>query len=229
MSPMGIAVLVADGQPLLSECLALALCRFEGLIPFTRREATGPEVVEAVRRYGPEVALLDYWMPGIGGPESCSDVLAQLGGSCKVIFLSWFDGSRPWFDPPGDIQRALAAGAVGFLPKHCPVKVVANAIGEAHAGANPVFPDALEELLVGMRKHRQQAGQLWQELARLTPREIEIIELLATGMNVQEAATALRVSTSTVRTHVQRILQKTGTHSQGAAIATARNYGVIKV
>lgn len=225
---MSIRVLIADGQPLLSECLALALERFDDLVPLTDREPTGPDAVEAMHRHQPDVALLDYWMPGIGGPESSGEVLSQLAGY-KVIFLSWFYASRPWYDAPGDIERALAAGAVGFLPKHVRVEVVADAVRQAHAGANPVFPDGLEELLVRMRKHRREAGAMWQELAKLTPREIEIIELLATGMTVQDAAAALLVTTTTVRTHVQRILQKTQTHSQGAAIATARNYGLIQV
>lgn len=218
--------MVADGQPLLSECLATALGQWEDLLPINDRTAFGPDAVAAVHHHQPDVAVLDYWMPGIDGPGSSAQILEQLTGF-KVIFTSWFYANKPWFDAPGDIERALAAGAVGFLPKHCRVEVVAEAIRRAHEGECPVLAKAVEELVERMRFRRQQADELWPKLARLTRREIEILELVAMGRAVQEVAEALFISPATVRTHVQRILHKTGTHSQGAAVATARNYGII--
>lgn len=221
-------MLVADGQPLLSECLATALGQWEDILPINDRTAYGPDVVAAVHRHQPDVAVLDYWMPGIDGPNSCVEILGQLKGF-KVILLSWFYANRPWFDAPGDIERALECGAVGFLPKHCRVEVVVDAVRRAHGGECPVLATAVQELVQKMRTRRQKADEIWHKLARLTPREIEILELIAAGTTVQEVAEILFISPVTVRTHVQRILHKTGTHSQGAAVATARNYGIISV
>lgn len=226
MWAVGIRVLVADGQPLLSECLVMALGQWESLLPINERTVNGPDAVSAVHRHRPDVAVLDYWMPGIDGPAFSAEVLRQLTGF-KVIFLSWFSANRPWFDAPGDMERALEDGAVGFLPKHCRVEVVAEAIRRAHDGECPVFETALRELIEKMRERREKADEIWPQLARLTRREVEILELLAEGSTVQEVAETLFISLVTVRTHVQRILHKTGTHSQGAAVATARNYGII--
>lgn len=226
---MGIRVLVADAQPLLSECLATALAQWEDILPINDRTTFGGDVVAAVHRHQPDVTVVDYWMPGIEGPGSCEEILGQLKGF-KVIFLSWFYANKPWFDAPGDIERALDCGAVGFLPKHCRVEVIVEAIRGAHAGEHPVMATAVQELIERMRRNRhQKADEIWQKLARLTRREVEILELLATGMTVQDVAESLFISPVTVRTHVQRILHKTGTHSQGAAVATARNYGIISV
>lgn len=225
---MAIRVLVADGQPLLSECLVVALAQWTDLQPIDDRPASGLDVIEAVLSHQPDVALVDYWMPGIDGPDASGAVLYHLRGF-KVIFLSWFFANRAWFDAPGDIERTISDGAVGFLPKHCRVATVVEAIERAHAGERPVFGDELEKLVARMRNRRQVVDKMWPQLARLTPREIEVLELLANGVSVKEAAENLFVSPATLRTHVQRILQKTGTHSQAAAIATARNYGIIRV
>lgn len=224
---MAITVFVADAQPLLSEALAIALSRCPDLEPVDERANIAPDAIDAVRRHQPDVVLLDYWMPGIEGPASSGQVLRGLEGF-KVVFLSWFFANKPWFNPPGDIERVIRAGAVGFLPKHCRVDQVAEAVRLAHQGENPVLAEALKELLERMRGRRQHAGEMWEQLARLTPREIEILQLLAEGTTVAEAAAALYISPATLRTHVTRILQKTGTHSQVAAIATARNFGIIR-
>lgn len=224
---MAISVLIADAQPLLSESLCIALSRCPDLSPIQERLSNGDDVVEAVQRHRPDVVLLDYWMPGIDGPAASRELLSQLGAS-KVIFLSWFYAKRPWFDAPGDIERLIEAGAVGFLPKHSRVEQVADAVRRAHAGERPVLADALAELIARMRNRRERAGELWQAVARLTPREVEILQLLADGTSVREAAAELYISEATLRTHVQRALHKTGTHSQVAAIAVAREFGVIR-
>lgn len=222
-----IKVFLADAQPLLSESLSVALATFPDIDPIDEHASIAPDAIEAVKRLEPDVVVLDYWMPGVDGPGASADVLCQLHGF-KVIFLSWFYANKPWFDAPGDIERVIAAGAVGFLPKHCRVEHVAEAARLAHEGEAPVLRECLDELVDRMRGRRRNAGQVWEQLARLTPREIEILELLAEGMSVTDAAAALFISPATMRTHVQRILHKTGTHSQVAAIAKARNYGIIR-
>lgn len=222
-----IRVFVSDAQPLLSETLRVALATFPDIEPIDEHAAIAVDAIEAVKRHDPHVVVLDYWMPGIDGPGASSKVLTRLRGF-KVIFLSWFYANKPWFDAPGDIERVLAAGAVGFLPKHCRVQHVAEAIREANHGEAPVMQDYLDELLGRMKGRRKNAGEIWEQLARLTPREIEILQVLADGMSVTDAAAALFISPATMRTHVQRILHKTGTHSQVAAIAKARNYGIIR-
>lgn len=222
-----IKVFVADAQPLLSESLQMALTNFPDLAPIDEHAAIALDAIEAIKRHAPDVVVLDYWMPGIDGPDASVEVLQELQGF-PVIFLSWFYANRPWFDAPGDIERVIAAGAVGFMPKHSRVEQVAEAVRLAHAGHRPVLADALEELISRMRDRRSNAGEIWEQMARLTPREVEILQVLAEGMSVTDAAAALFISPATMRTHVQRILSKTGTHSQVAAIAKARNYGIIR-
>lgn len=225
---MGIRVLVADAQPLLTESLAVALEREDDLLPIPVLTPFKRYVLEAVQEHQPDVSLVDYWMSGIDGPSHCDDVLAALEGR-KVILLSWFYANRPWFDAPGDIERALHAGAVGFVPKNCNVETLVEAIRDAHSGKCPVLADDLEDLMRMMKRRRAQTDEQWQRLASLTRREVEILELLALGTSVPEATSALGISPATLRTHIQRILHKTQTHSQVAAIGAARRYGVIKV
>lgn len=222
-----ITCFIADAQPLLSESLRMALAAFPGIKPLTEHPAYANVAIEQIRDLNPDVVVLDYWMPGVDGPELSCEVLAELRPH-KVLFLSWFFANRPWFNAPNDIEDAIKAGAVGFLPKHCHVEDVAEAISRAHAGEVPVFSDFLEDLLWRMRRKRQSADEVWQQFARLTPREVEILQVLSDGTPTAQAAEKLYISQATLRTHVSRILQKTGTHSLVAAIALARGVGIIR-
>lgn len=221
-----IRVLVGDSQPLLGEALALALGRFPELTVAAEYPSSRRRLIEAATRHRPDVILVDYWMPGIDGPAAAEEILEELKGF-RVIFLYWFFASYPWFDAPGDIERALGAGAVGFIPKHFNVEAVARAATEAHEGKAPVLAQFLECLLERMKRHRQERSEVRVQLKKLTPRETEILELLGKGRRVNEIAELLAIRPTTARTHVQNVLNKTGTHSTIEAIALARHFGVI--
>lgn len=142
---MAIRVLLADTQPLFAEVLSAALHEDPDLDLLNRRPSDGPSTVRAVLELRPDVALIDYWLPGLRGPEVLSGI-RQTERPAPVLTLSGLRG-------PAHIKEALEAGAVGFLPKGVSVAQVAEAIHRAHAGEVPVFATEL----------RQDAGRRCEE------------------------------------------------------------------
>lgn len=213
-------ILIADAQSLLAESLAGVLKREKDFLVLDEYPASGREVLDAVFRCSPEVALIDYWMPGMDGP-AVTNAITREAPDVKVILLSWFYGVR-------DIKAALEAGAVGFLPKNVSVGQVVDAIRDAKGGSSLIYPEQMARAMERLEKGDRVASQVWQRLGELTPRELEILELLANGEPIKVLADRLSISVHTLRTHVHRILEKTGTRSQMEAVALARRYGLIQ-
>jgi len=159
-------------------------------------------------------------MTGIEGPAITALSMVR-NSSVKIILLSWFHGDR-------EIERALSCGAVGFLPKSLPIADVVEAVKWAYAGQSPVFPDELGELVEKLKGRAEGTRDAWRRLGTLTPRELEILQLLALGRPVGEVADQLSISTRTLRTHINNILVKTETHSQMEALSLARTHGLIQ-
>lgn len=215
-----IKILIADSQPLFAEALAGVLGRERDLIAFEEYPASGREAIDGVYRLEPDVALIDYWIPGMEGPAVTNAITREAPG-VKVIMLSWFYGVR-------EIKRSLEAGAIGFIPKNVSVRQVAAAIRDAQAGSSIVYPEQIAKMMERLDLGDRVATQVWERLRELTPRELEILELLAHGDPVKVLADRLSISVHTLRTHIHRILEKTGTRSQMEAVATARRYGLIQ-
>lgn len=214
-----ISVLIADSQRLFAEALGDALSLRPDLDVIAERPTSGPETVEAVLSLKPDVTLIDYWMASMEGAAVTARIVARLP-EAKVILLSWFHGTR-------EVKHALTAGAVGFLPKSVQVEDVAEAIRWAHAGQAPVYPEELEKLVRNISVRDEQATEAWRRLAKLTPREVQILELLAYGQPIAQVARKLEITPATLRTHIHKILDKTGTGSQIEALSLARRYGLI--
>lgn len=217
---MDISVLVGDGQLLLAEALASALRQFPDFKVFPEHHTTGRETVEAVVRLRPDVVLLDYWMPGMDGPAATRAIHAWAPAT-KVLMLSWFHGPR-------QVQEALAAGAVGFLPKSLTLQQVVLSIHRAIAGDPLVYADRLADMVDVISDRYEEALERWQRLMKLTPREVEILQVLCQGRPAKQAAKELRITVGTLKNHVHNILQKTGAATQLQAINMARHEGLIR-
>lgn len=215
-----ISVLVCDAQPLFSDALGLALTHFEGLHILTERPADATAAVEATARIRPDVALIDFWLEGMEAPAVAREILAHSPGT-RILHLSWFHG-------PGQIEQSAAAGAVGFLPKGLSVAQVAEGIQRAYAGENPVFEKEVDDLIMRVEERGRYIQQVGERLATISPRELEVLRLLAVGTSSDEIARRLGIAETTVRTHIHRILTKTGAHSQLEAVALARDQGLIR-
>lgn len=212
-------VLIADAQFLVADSLGTALEARAGLTVLDDRPREGIETLRAVTTYWPEFVLLDYWLPDMEGSAVIRELVAR-APETKVLTLSWFHG-------PKQVQDALQAGAVGFLPKSLSVDRVAEAIARAQQGENPVFAEELAELVGTIANRAAYLQTASTRFANLTVRELEILRLLGAGLSSTAIARRLYISHATVRTHVTRILSKIDANSQLEAVAMAREEGLV--
>lgn len=219
MRPIGdeIRVLVADAQPLFAEALVEALSCWRDLVLVAERPDDPRAVIAAAEAHMPDVVVLDFWLDGASLTETIRVRLPR----CKVVLLSDLTGVP-------QIQKALRAGAVAFLPRGVMVDEVVHAIRRAHAGDSLAFGDELAGLFGRLQQRGEEVAKrvLWVDT--FTTREGEVLDLLMLGHPVEEVARRLAIGVGTTRGHVHRILTKTGARSAVEAVAIARHYGYLK-
>jgi two-component system response regulator DesR len=216
----GTLILIADAQRLFSESLGIALGLQPGLEVLNDHPTEGLGAVEVALARRPDVAVLDYWMVGMEGPAVARAILKRVP-TCKILMVSWLHG-------PPQVQEALDAGVVGFLPKSLRVQQVVEAIRRAQSGESPVFAEQLRVLLDSIETRANEVDRAAERLGSLTPREIQVLTLLSFGRPIEDVAADLSIAPGTLRTHVHNILRKTGARSQLEALALARHYGLIQ-
>jgi len=198
-----IKVLLADDQALIRAAFA-ALLGTESDLQVVAQVGTGDEVVPAAQRTDPDVALLDIQMPGMDGLAAAA-ALRTAVPSCRAIVLTTFGR-------PGYLQRAMEAGAAGFLVKDSPPEHLIDAIRRVHAGLRVVDPQlAAETLTVGS--------------SPLTGRERDVLAAAADGRTVAAIARALFLSEGTVRNHLSAVIGKTGASTRAEAVRVATERG----
>jgi DNA-binding NarL/FixJ family response regulator len=173
------------------------------------------DAISMIDRAAPTVILMDFALPDGDGASATGQILRRRK-DVKIVMLS---GS----EQPDTLTRAFEAGCVGFLSKARPWSEVVDAVRAASRGASVMRADELAELLERLR--RPPAGQAqW-----LSPREIEILKLLARGRPTDRMAAELFIAPNTLRNHVSSILSKLGAHSKLEAVAIAVRDGVISI
>lgn len=200
---MTIRVLLAEDQAMMRGALAVLL-DLEDDLEVVAQVGSGTEIVPAALARTPDVALLDIELPGRSGLDAAADLAEQLPG-CRVVMVTTFGR-------PGYLQRAMAAGALGFLVKDGPIEGLADAIRRVAAGETVVDP--------------QLAGQaLRTVLSPLTPRERDVLAAAEDGATVADIAAELHLSPSTVRNYLSDAIGKTGTRNKTEAALLARRNG----
>ncbi|MET9296642.1 response regulator transcription factor [Streptomyces sp. NPDC003077] len=217
--PEQISVLVADDDPVIRAGLS-AILNSQTDITVTGTADDGEQAVQACARLRPDVTLMDIRMPRRDGLWA----LAELGrrgltgpGRSRVLMLTTFDLDTY-------VDDALAAGASGFLLKNSSYEELTAAVRAAAAGHSTLSPALTQRIIEGHLSGRRRPSD--QDLARLrdlTEREIDVLRLLRDGLSNAEIAQQLVVSLHTVKTHVSRVLTKTGCHSRAQAAVLARN------
>ncbi|MDK0523447.1 response regulator transcription factor [Streptomyces sp. ML-6] len=197
-------------------------------------EATnGAEAVEAVRRTRPDVVLMDIRMPEMDGLEATRRILtapraldpvrageAPSPGEPRVIILTTFDLDRY-------VYAALSAGASGFLLKDVTPEHLASAVRTVRTGDALLAPAITRRLVQRFARHGSDAAALHRDLASLTPRELEVLGLLARGLSNAELAARLHLAETTVKTHVARILAKLRLRDRVQAVIVAYETGLV--
>lgn len=169
--------------------------------------ATAEEAVRLVPRDPPDVVLMDIHLPRRSGIE-CVRQLKQLLPAVQIIMLTIEEDSRRVFE-------SLEAGATGYLVKHVAPERILAAIQEVHRGGSPISTQ-IARLLVQNFHRRRQSGEAGENL---TPREEEILGLIAKGYRSKEVADALSISVQTVETHLRNVYGKLRVRSRAAAVA----------
>jgi DNA-binding NarL/FixJ family response regulator len=207
-----IRVVIADDHRSFGEALQIALDQ-EHDLTVIELVTDGVEAVRTATQEHPDVVLMDLQMPGIDGIEATRRI-REVGGESAIIILT---GNE---DEAG-LARAVQAGARGFLLKTEPVQDLAQAIRRAHRGEPLHEVTDVESSLRRLRTRRVADMDLERRLARLTPREIEILQRMADGLGPEQIAEQLGMSRHTLRTHTQNILTKLGVHSKIEAVVAA--------
>jgi DNA-binding NarL/FixJ family response regulator len=212
---MSIRVLIADDHELVRTGFRKILESEPGL-EVVAEAADGGEAVEAALLHRPDVVLMDVRMPRLDGIEAAR----ALSATTRVLMLTTFDLDEYVFE-------AIRAGASGFLLKDTPAEELIRAIRVVADGQALLAPTVTRRLVEEFAA-RPRPAQRPEALADLTPRELEVLGLLARGLSNVEIAAELVVGDATVKTHVARILQKLGLRDRVQAVVLAYEAGLVR-
>ncbi|WP_327351474.1 response regulator transcription factor [Streptomyces sp. NBC_01304] len=220
MSRPPLRAVIADDQALVRTGFGMILAA-DG-IEVTAEVADGAEAVAACRRTRPDVVLMDIRMPQMDGIEATRHILADAGPDpTKVIMLTTYDLDHY-------VYAALAAGASGFLLKDVTPEHLVAAVRLVRTGDALLAPTITRRLIERYARHDEaQPPALHRDLSELTPRELEVLRLLATGLTNAELAERLFLGTTTVKTHIGRILQKLDLRDRVQAVVLAYESGLV--
>jgi DNA-binding NarL/FixJ family response regulator len=212
-----ITVLVVDDHRTFAEALGVVF-RLEKDFR-VEVAADGAQAVAAAERLHPDVVLMDLEMPGMDGVEAIRRVRSTSTGT-RVLVLSGHDD---------DVikARAVEAGAVGFVSKATPLNELPDAVRRAGRGEMVIDGREADRLMRLLRHRRHQEATERQRANRLTPRQTQILQLMAEGLPDSEITEKLRLSPYTLRTHVQNILTRLSVHTKVQALAVAIRQGKI--
>jgi two-component system nitrate/nitrite response regulator NarL len=201
-----ITVAVGDDHPMYRAGVVSAL-KESGRIKVVAEVGDGRAALDAVREHRPAVALLDYRMPELDGLAVVAAV-ARDGLATHVLLLSATED-------PATVYEALAAGAAGYLTKESDRDEIVAAVVKCARGEGYV-PTTIASGLANEVRHRARG-----DATLLSPREGEIITMIAAGLSVPDIAARLHLAPTTVRTHVQNLYAKLGVSDRAAAVAEA--------
>lgn len=206
--PNRIRVFSVDDHPLLREGIA-AMINSQPDMTLVAQAATGGESILKFREHVPDVTLMDLRLPDMSGIDALISIRNEQPDA-RVIMLTTFEGDV-------EIQRALQAGARGYLLKSMPPDELVDAIRQVHAGKKRVPAEV--------------AAQLAEHLSdeSLTEREIGVLRHLAGGNRNKDIAERLFISEETVKVHVKHIMEKLGASDRTQAVAIAVRRGIIQL
>jgi DNA-binding NarL/FixJ family response regulator len=183
--------------------------------------ADGDEAVRICRELHPDVVLMDVRMPGVDGIEATKQLAGSGRGGPRILILTTFDLDHYVYD-------ALCAGASGFLLKDVTAERLFDAVRVVAAGEALLAPGVTRRLISEFARLRPRPdAPPAAALASLTPRETQVLRLVAAGLSNPEIAARLVVTEETVKTHVSRILGKLGLRDRTQAVVTAYETGLV--
>jgi DNA-binding NarL/FixJ family response regulator len=217
---MSTRVLIADDQDLVRAGLRMIL-EAEPTIDVVAEATNGREAVEQARLFHPDVVLMDIRMPELDGLAATRLLLESPETTARVLILTTFDLDEY-------VYEALRAGASGFLLKDSPPEELVAGIAIVARGDALLAPSVTRRVVEEFA-HRPRAHPGSQEaLEQLTPRELDVLRLIARGLSNAEIAASLVVSEATVKTHVAHILMKLELRDRVQAVVLAYESGLVE-
>jgi DNA-binding NarL/FixJ family response regulator len=208
-----IRVLVVDDHALFRRGLQMVLEQ-EPDIEVVGEASDGQEAVAQASDTTPDIVLMDVRMPKRGGIDACSAIHAAVP-SAKIIMLTISDEEA-------DLYDAIKAGAMGYLLKEISIEEVASAIRAVYGGQSLISPSMASKLLTEFASMIKRSDDRQQvPTPRLTDREMEVLKLVAKGLNNRDIAKQLFISENTVKNHIRNILEKLQLHSRMEAVVYA--------
>ncbi len=206
-----LRVVVADDQTVVREGLVTVLRLLPG-IEVVAAAADGEEAVRLVAEYQPDVLLTDLQMPRCNGVEATRRVRSQYPDTEVVVLTTYSDDES--------VLGALRAGARGFLTKDADAEAIGRALHAAAAGQS-ILDGEVQRRLIESAANPAPAGPPAAAPDGLTPREVDVLRLIAAGLSNQEIARQLTVSEATVKTHINHLFAKANLRDRSAAVAYA--------
>ena len=205
---MTIRILSVDDHPLLREGIAMLIENQPDMV-LVAQAATGREAIEQFRQHRPDVTLMDLRLPDISGIDALIAIRSE-SPHAYVVMLTTFEGDV-------EIQRALEAGARGYLLKTAPAKELVEVIRQTHAGKKHIPTEVAAQLVEHMGDEA------------LTAREVEVLKSLAEGNRNKDIGERLFISEETVKVHIKHIMEKLGANDRTQAVAIAVRRGIIQL
>jgi DNA-binding NarL/FixJ family response regulator len=209
MTAVKVRVVVVDDHAVMRAGVVALLAPEPG-IEVVAEAVDGRQAVELVERLRPEVALMDLRMPGLDGVEATAQIVAR-GTGTRVLILTTYETDA-------DIERAVEAGAIGYLLKDATREQLADAIHAAARGETVLAPRVAQRLVARMRQPAP---------AALTAREVDVLNAVADGLSNVDIGRRLVIAEATVKTHLLRIFAKLDVSDRTHAVVVALDRGLI--
>jgi DNA-binding NarL/FixJ family response regulator len=203
-----ISILTVDDHPLLREGVS-AMIKSQSDMQLVAVANNGHDGLEQFRQHRPDITLMDLRLPDMSGIDALKAIRAEFPDA-RIIILTTFEGDV-------EIQRALEAGARGYLLKSMPPKELLDGIRQVHAGKKRIPPEIVAHL----------AEHLSDETLSL--REVEVLQQIAGGNRNRDIAERLFISEETVKVHVKHIMEKLGASDRTEAVAIGIRRGIIQL
>jgi DNA-binding NarL/FixJ family response regulator len=210
-----IRVAIVEDQPQTRECFADLVADSAG---FSLAGAFGSfeDALPTLERPVADVILADIGLPGMSGIEGVKRV-KKLHPNVQILMLTVYDDNTHVFE-------AICAGASGYLLKDTPPPRVLDAIRDLHAGGAPMTPEIARRVVTMFQAQNEPK----EEAVRLSPRELEVLKLLADGHSYKTAAAALNLQMDTIRFHIRHVYDKLHVHSKSEAVLKAFQTGLLR-